>query len=184
MEVISSRESSLSAYPDYLSFLRDHREDFLWLYEFMRRPEHVPGKTRVVVGESLNQALELNHCTDAGNLRNFLQESDSKIGGSKKVRLVLLCYKESWSFDRTVLKAVAEKYAIPPTFLWAHFCHWSSGDDKDSSDEWTRDIGGGIDKPFLQSERQAWIELKTGFSDECLSALIFNHLDVGETSKL
>lgn len=190
METISSRNDSLSDYPDYSAFLRDHRDrkDFGWLYEFLGRRDPVPGKTRVVVGESLNKSIKLNHCNDAGHIQNFLQESDSNIDGGIKVRLVLLYYRESWSVDRTVLKAVAEKYAIPPTFLWSHFCHNMNSYERafdvplDVRRKW--DVDYDIETPFLPSERKAWIELKTGFSNECLSALIFNHLKIGETSKL
>lgn len=186
METISSRNDSLSDYADYSAFLREHRDrkDFGWLYEFLGRPDPVPGNTRVVVGESLNKSIKLNHCNDAGRIQNFLQESDSNIDGGIKVRIVLLCYTESWSFDRTVLKAVAEKYAIPPTFLWSHFCHEMNWCERDGPyDVQSLDLDGEIQTPFLPSERQAWIELKTGFTEECLSALIFNHLKIGETSK-
>ena len=186
METISSRNDSLSAYADYPAFLHDHRTDFEWLNEFMRRPEPVPGETRVVVGECSNKSIKMNYCNDAEHIQKFLQESDSDVDGGIKVRLVLLCYRESWNFDRTVLKAVAKKYAIPPMFLWAHFCHENSWFERDCPQEvrWKKAVGYEIETPLLPSERQAWIELKTGFSNECLSALIFNHYKTGETSKL
>ena len=185
MDTISTRNDSLSAYADYTAFLRDHRTDFKWLYEFMRRPEPVPGQTRVVVGESSNKSIKLNDCNGAEHIQKFLQESDSNEDDGVKVRLVLLCYRQSGSFDRTVLKAVAERYAIPPLFLWAHFYHEWSWFDRDFPKDVNWKPGDGIETPLLPSERQAWIELKTRFSKECLSALIFNHLKLpGKTSKL
>lgn len=184
MEAISFRNDSLSAFSDYPTFLRDHQKDFGWLYEFLRSPEPVPGKTRVVVGESSKQSLNLKHCKNTEHIEEFLQESDSKTNDGKRVRLVLLCYRESWSFDRKVLKAVAEKYSIPPTFLLSHFFHEGSWNDKDvpRNLHWKDNLGLGIETPFLPSERQAWIELKTGFSEECLSALTFKHLNDGASS--
>lgn len=117
MEAVSSWNDSLSAYADYPTFLRDHQEDFGWLYEFLRRPGPVPGKTGVVFGESLNQSLKLKHSNDMEYIQKSLQESDSKRGGGGRLRLLLLYYRESWSFDRKVLKAVVENYAIPPMFF-------------------------------------------------------------------
>lgn len=183
MDTISTRNDSLSAYADYTAFLRDHLIDFGWLYHFMRR-EPVPGQTRVVVGESSNKSIKLNDCSGAEHNQKFLQESDSNKDDGVKVRLVLLCYRESWSFDRTVLKAVAKRYAIPPMFLLAHFYHERSWSERDYPQDRYWELEEGIGTPLLPSERQAWIELRTGFSNECLSALIFNHLKLGKTSKL
>lgn len=71
----------------------------------------------MVVAESSKRDLKLKHYTDGTNIQEFLEESASTPEDPTKVRLVLLCYEESWSFDRTILKAIAKKFEIPPTFL-------------------------------------------------------------------
>lgn len=111
----------------------------------------------MVVAESSKRDLKLKHYTDRTDVQEFLEESASTPEDPMNVRLVLLCFRESWSFDYSILKAIAEKYEIPPTFLWARFCHYRSWGDEDFPQhvEWTRDIGAEIETPFLLSERHA-----------------------------
>jgi hypothetical protein len=63
----------------------------------MQRNESIRGKTRMVVAESSKRDLKLKQYIDGTDIQEFLEGSASIPEDPTKIRLVLLCYEESWS---------------------------------------------------------------------------------------